>query len=557
MVMQKIEEMDVSHYVTMNNAIILGALLTILYHLVFPVPTAPWHPAYSMTALIGVCLVLNRLTEYLPINILAYGTILILMAEEAFATSVQGQGYSIPLMIGISVVYLCSAFSNIFAAICMVFLQVLYLYMLIPTEILVLKDFITFLAVSYIVIAYANLNKRLREELAKLVAEGEDLVQDARAGEVAKGRFLSTLSHEIRTPLNGVIGMLQVIRIRTSDAEKLKFIELALESARHLLTILNDTLDYSKLGREDIVLEEGRFKMKELISPVEQILLSLTAGRGLQNKLTVKGLDNKLYFGDMTRIRQILINLISNATKFTSKGAVEVIIEALPTSRHRDCIRIHVKDTGIGIPADKFEELFEPFKQIHEGSTRQWGGTGLGLSICKTIVDKLDGSIVVESVEGVGSTFRVSFELDYLPAKESTSMEEDMRPPSLKGKNLLIVDDSPVNRLVMEKILESTEADIFHAENGEELLDLVRNPSHKLDIILTDISMPIMDGLTAFRILRDDFKSTIPVIGVTGNAFMQDVSQYTREGMVAVVTKPVIASELFSALSAAMKVNKS
>lgn len=382
------------------------------------------------------------------------------------------------------------------------------------------------------------------------------LVQDLKAARdmaetsnAAKSRFLAMMSHEIRTPLNGVLGLLEVISDRQLTSEIRKYVETALQSAGTLRVVIDDLLDASKIEAGELQIQATAFSPSRLVGEAVDLLRVNAKEVGTVLRDRVDPDICGLVVGDPNRIRQVLINLVGNAIKFTPAGRVDVSLTRTIRPDGAAMLRFSVTDSGIGIPLDKRSDLFRPFQQIDSGYARKFGGTGLGLSISKAVVEMMGGEIGFNSVHHLGSTFW--FDIPVIGASaalktqgsidESVRRGQDRRPGRCR---ILLVEDSPTNRMVAGAHLRSLDAIVDHAENGEIAVERARRFSY--DIILMDISMPVMDGLEATRRIRTF--SDVPILGLTAHALGPEITSSLEAGMNDHLAKPFQKRDLFQRL---------
>ena len=388
------------------------------------------------------------------------------------------------------------------------------------------------------------------QRLAMVEALNERSVA-AEAATIAKGQFLATMSHELRTPMNGVIGMLDLLMKTTLDAEQTLRASTALESARSLLVILNDILDFSRLESGQVPIENIAFSPAGVVRQLIALLAGRAEEKGLRLSCTVAPEVPDWISGDPTRIRQVLINLVGNALKFTERGEVE-----LQVSYDRDAsgaeLRFEVRDTGIGLSEDEQRLIFRRFVQADASTTRRFGGTGLGLAISKQLVDLMGGELGVRSRVGAGSTFWFSLDAPLAEAPTTDAFgasEPPADPVFIRPLRVLAADDHHVNRMVVKMYLESAGHHVTLVNDGAEALQAVRTGSY--DLVLMDIQMPVMDGLSATRLIRalPDPACDVPIIALTANAMAGDRERYLSEGMTDYVAKPIEASTLLCAVA--------
>ena len=400
---------------------------------------------------------------------------------------------------------------------------------------------------------------RHRNHLEAMVEERTAALTDAkRAAEsasLAKGSFLANMSHEIRTPMNAILGLSGLLRRKPQEpdtAEKLVKIEAA---GKHLLGIINDILDFSKIEAGKIKLSEEPVDVRVLAVNVCSMVAESAKAKGIQLRTEVDFLPQQL-LGDLTRLTQTLLNLVSNAVKFTETGSVTIRTLRQHEDDESISIRFEVIDTGIGISREALGRLFTPFEQADTSTVRSYGGTGLGLAIARRLAQLMGGDAGVESVLGEGSIFWFTASLK----KASQACDEpDLAPQSevvaqlqekFAGARILLAEDNEINQLVAQEILEDAGLVCDLAENGEVAVTMVRSaPVGTYALILMDMQMPRMDGVTATRIIRQlDGGQRIPVVALTANAFVEDEARCREAGMNDFVSKPVDPDRLYQAL---------
>lgn len=380
-----------------------------------------------------------------------------------------------------------------------------------------------------------------QKQLETDLIEARELAEEStRSKEV----FLANMSHEIRTPMNAILGMANQLTKTKLDTKQQFYLDTINSASENLLVIINDILDISKIEAGKLNLERIGFEPKAVIGRAMQVLMHKAEEKGLviTNSYCDAGLCPVL-MGDPYRLNQVLLNLISNAIKFTEKGSVDLSCNIITETATTQTVEVKVKDTGIGMDELFVKNLFEKFSQEDVSVTRQYGGTGLGMSICKDLIELMGGEISVVSKKGEGTT--ISFKVEFskgsvkdLPFKKVLSIDKNM----LVSKKILVVDDNNMNRLVAKTILNSYGAGITEAANGKEAVDLLR--LNEYDLVLMDIQMPVMGGMEAVRIIRDEIGLTTPVIALTANAIKGDNEKCIEGGMNAYLSKPFKEEDL-------------
>ena len=373
--------------------------------------------------------------------------------------------------------------------------------------------------------------------------------QKAEEASKKKSEFLSNMSHEIRTPMNGILGGLQMINSDALDAKSELMLNNASSSARSLLTIINDILDYSKIEDKKLQLEMQPFSIAEVLKSVKFDVDGITSNKGIQLISHIEASCSDGWLGDIVRVKQILINLVSNAVKFTDKGSVTInIYEAEHITKKALCF--DVIDTGIGMDAEAQSHIFDRFFQADKSTTRRFGGSGLGMSITFNLIEMMDGTIDIKSESKHGTTISVILPLAKTDKQTHKTNYKALVVPRLTHKKILIAEDNEINQVVIEALLENTEASLTIVENGKLAVKAAKKD--KFDLILMDIQMPEMDGVEAMKhILR--FSNNTPIIALTANAMVEDVSKYLDLGFTAHVAKPVDKNHLYGLLASVLQ----
>ena len=402
----------------------------------------------------------------------------------------------------------------------------------------------------------ARLLQLQREESRKLAEHGVALKRASREAEsanLAKSAFLANMSHEIRTPMNGIIGVTDMLRRKGVSAEQGVLLDKIDTASQHLLEIINDILDLSKIEAGHLVTEQVPITVGSIVSNVVSILADRVQAKGLELRIEDE-LRGTPLLGDATRLQQALLNYTANAVKFTASGHVTLRTRLIENNPRDVLVRFEVEDTGIGIDPAAMSRLFRAFEQADNSTTRQYGGTGLGLSITRRLAELMGGEAGAESAPGQGSLFWFSVRMEKTDASpvqaaaESASADvESTLRTKFAGRRLLVVDDEPLNLEVAQSLLEWVGLQVDTAEDGQQAVLLAEQ--HRYAAILLDLQMPVMDGLTATRQILDGKKNCdTPILAMTANAFAEDRVRCTHAGMVGFVAKPFAPATLFAAL---------
>lgn len=420
---------------------------------------------------------------------------------------------------------------------------------------------------SYRFLEFNAINLKHKEGLNGFILDCRDITQRKHDAEElvrlqkAKEQFLANISHEIRTPINGIAGMADLLSHDATPEERETYLNAIKHSAENLKVIINDILDLAAIESGKLRFEKIGFNLTDLVPSLVNTFAYQAKEKKLALDYKIDEKLNRILLGDPVRLNQVLINLISNAVKFTHAGAIEIRCTVDREQKDLCWVRVEVADTGIGIPAEKLNTIFESFSQADASVTRKYGGSGLGLTIVKQLVEMQKGKITVRSEEQKGSTFIVL--IPYSPGKESAVKKPIPKSKAIINDDLasqlsvLLVEDNDINRLYAKSILANWDCQVDIAENGLVAIEKVKNTSY--DIVLMDIQMPVMDGYEATRAIRlmDVPKKDTPIVALTANATKTDIEKCLASGMNDFLPKPFTPDDLHRKIFNELKIKPS
>ncbi len=418
---------------------------------------------------------------------------------------------------------------------------------------------------SYRFLEFNSINLKMKGGPPGLILDCRDITQRKKDAEElvrlqkAKEQFLANISHEIRTPINGIAGMAGLLSNNPSAEERETYLNAIRHSAENLKVIINDLLDLAAIESGKLKFERIPFNVNDLVNSLVSTFTYQAKEKKLELNCLVAENANRILLGDPVRLNQILINLISNAIKFTHAGSITVECSVVREHKKKCWLQVSVRDTGVGIPKDKLQTIFESFSQADETVTRRYGGTGLGLAIARQLVEQQKGTIRVESAEHAGSEFTIVIPYPIVKVSRLKATKQSIltNKPSQKGIRVLLVEDNDINRLYAQSILKSWHCETETAENGLVAIEKVKTTPY--DVILMDIRMPVMDGYESTRAIRlmTTPAGKIPIVALTANATRADIDKCLAAGMNTYLPKPFTPEDLYQKLFIELKIQTS
>jgi len=402
---------------------------------------------------------------------------------------------------------------------------------------------------------FEELLRERTTELHKSRHELETALKAARAANYTKTVFLANMSHEIRTPMNSIVGFSELALDSDPSPKIREYLSQILTNASWLLQIVNDVLDISKIESGRMELENIPFDMHELFSSCRALVMPKAVEKGIMLHFYAEPSIGRRPLGDPTRLRQVFVNLLTNAIKFANAGMVKLLSDIVTMDENSITMHFEIKDSGIGMTPEQIKKIFDPFTQAETGTTRKFGGTGLGLAITRNIVERMGGTLSVESVPGIGSKFSFNLTFRTISITEEEKYEkkaalQEIERPNFEGE-VLLCEDNDMNRMVICEHLARVGIKTVVAENGKIgvnfVKDRIKNGEKMFDLIFMDIHMPVMDGIDASQIIIN-MNIGVPIVAITANIMLEDMEVYSKSGMSECLSKPFTSQELWRCL---------
>lgn len=377
----------------------------------------------------------------------------------------------------------------------------------------------------------------------------EELIRARDAAELnvrTKRRFLANISHEIRTPIHAIVGIAEQLEKLLKNVQEQEYLHVINESAHHLLSIISDVIDISKIEEGKIVLENNNFQLKECVYSGYSLFADAAERKGIRYSIDFDQQIDKCYKGDAAKIRQLLLNVISNAVKFTEKGVINIDCRLLKTENDVETISLVCTDTGIGMSDEMQKRLYDNFSQEDESFVRRYGGSGLGLAITRELVKLMQGTIEISSEKNIGTTVEIILPLQISNEIKQQQEEVFFDKSLLENIKVLVAEDNPFNRMLMQIMFKNHDIMYDMVESGSEAI--AKAMENKYDIILMDIQMPGMDGVEAMQEIRKNLGTELPIVAVTANAIESELEEYIQKGMTDFLTKPFEEKKLLQKL---------
>ncbi|TDE52932.1 hybrid sensor histidine kinase/response regulator [Flavobacterium sp. GT3P67] len=406
----------------------------------------------------------------------------------------------------------------------------------------------TGLEIIFLSLSMANLIRNLKNEKNELNRLA--LVRSEEMNDL-KSYFLSNISHELRTPLNAIMNMIDSISVEVTDDKIRKNCQIIKHSSHSLLSSVNDILDFSKIEKKELRLESVQFNPDEILENLKNNAVNRAKDQGLEFQFLKSDAIPNLVIGDVTRLVQVVNNVLNNAIKFTSKGFVKFDVDCKIKENNRASLKLTVSDSGVGIPQEKINSIFDSFSQNSIDNKRKFGGLGLGLYIVKTLVDMQNGSIELDSKVNEGTTCIITLDFDIVPQQEKAEVLDKPTVYDLEGKSVLVVEDNPINQMVVKMITKKwLNTTVVYANNGQECLDAFK--TNHFDIVLMDLQMPVMDGYEATIAIRNGeagaANASVPIIAVTADVMESTKLRVAEIGMNHYLSKPIKNDTLYRAI---------